>query len=66
MTRYVQIWLASARYSVVRTLMFRFDFFQVAVRFRGLAQQPGALFLQGLSSRLERFEPRKFLKRRIL
>jgi len=27
MTRYLQIWLASARYSVVRTLMFRFDFF---------------------------------------
>ncbi len=27
MTRYLQIWLASARYSIVRTLMFRFDFF---------------------------------------
>jgi len=27
MTHYFQIWLASARYSVVRTLMFRFDFF---------------------------------------
>jgi ABC-2 type transport system permease protein len=27
MTRYAQIWLASARYSLVRTLMFRFDFF---------------------------------------
>lgn len=27
MTRYLQIWLASARYSVARTLMFRFDFF---------------------------------------
>ena len=27
MTRYFQIWLASARYSVVRTMMFRFDFF---------------------------------------
>ena len=27
MTKYLQIWLASARYSVVRTLMFRFDFF---------------------------------------
>jgi len=27
MTRYLHIWLASARYSVVRTLMFRFDFF---------------------------------------
>lgn len=27
MTHYLQIWLASARYSVVRTLMFRFDFF---------------------------------------
>ena len=27
MTRYLQIWLASARYSVVRTMMFRFDFF---------------------------------------
>ena len=27
MTRYFQIWLASARYSIVRTLMFRFDFF---------------------------------------
>ena len=27
MTRYFQIWLASARYSVARTLMFRFDFF---------------------------------------
>jgi ABC-2 type transport system permease protein len=26
MTRYLQIWLASARYSVVRTMMFRFDF----------------------------------------
>ena len=31
MTRYLQIWLASARYSVVRTLMFRFDFFLWAV-----------------------------------
>jgi ABC-2 type transport system permease protein len=27
MPRYFQIWLASARYSVSRTLMFRFDFF---------------------------------------
>ncbi|MCX6945269.1 MAG: ABC-2 family transporter protein [Opitutales bacterium] len=27
MTRYLQIWLASARYSIVRTMMFRFDFF---------------------------------------
>ncbi len=27
MTSYFRIWLASARYSVVRTLMFRFDFF---------------------------------------
>ncbi len=27
MRHYLQIWLASARYSVVRTLMFRFDFF---------------------------------------
>ena len=27
MTKYLQIWLASARYSVVRTMMFRFDFF---------------------------------------
>ncbi|MDB6168580.1 MAG: hypothetical protein JWM88_1444 [Verrucomicrobia bacterium] len=27
MTRHLQIWLASARYSVVRTMMFRFDFF---------------------------------------
>jgi ABC-2 type transport system permease protein len=27
MTRYLQIWLASARYAVVRTMMFRFDFF---------------------------------------
>ncbi len=27
MTRYLEIWLASARYSVTRTLMFRFDFF---------------------------------------
>ena len=27
MTKYFQIWLASARYSIVRTLMFRFDFF---------------------------------------
>lgn len=27
MTRYLQVWLASARYSVARTLMFRFDFF---------------------------------------
>ncbi len=27
MPRYLQIWLASARYSIVRTLMFRFDFF---------------------------------------
>ncbi len=27
MTRYLQIWLASARYSITRTLMFRFDFF---------------------------------------
>ncbi len=27
MTHYLQVWLASARYSVVRTLMFRFDFF---------------------------------------
>ena len=27
MTKYLQIWLASARYSIVRTLMFRFDFF---------------------------------------
>ena len=27
MPRYLQIWLASARYSVVRTMMFRFDFF---------------------------------------
>jgi ABC-2 type transport system permease protein len=27
MTRYLQVWLASARYSVVRTMMFRFDFF---------------------------------------
>ncbi|MBC7365900.1 MAG: ABC-2 family transporter protein [Undibacterium sp.] len=27
MTNYFQIWLASARYSVTRTLMFRFDFF---------------------------------------
>jgi ABC-2 type transport system permease protein len=27
MTQYLQIWLASARYSIVRTLMFRFDFF---------------------------------------
>ena len=27
MTHYLQIWLASARYSVTRTLMFRFDFF---------------------------------------
>lgn len=27
MTHYLSIWLASARYSVVRTLMFRFDFF---------------------------------------
>lgn len=27
MARYLQIWLASARYSVTRTLMFRFDFF---------------------------------------
>ena len=26
MTKYLQIWLASARYSVVRTMMFRFDF----------------------------------------
>ncbi|MFI5335994.1 MAG: ABC transporter permease [Opitutales bacterium] len=26
MTRYLQIWLSSARYSVVRTMMFRFDF----------------------------------------
>lgn len=31
MTHYFQIWLASARYSVVRTLMFRFDFFLWAV-----------------------------------
>ena len=31
MTRYLQVWLASARYSVVRTLMFRFDFFLWAV-----------------------------------
>ncbi|MEO6876725.1 MAG: ABC-2 family transporter protein [Opitutaceae bacterium] len=31
MTRYFQIWLASARYSVTRTLMFRFDFFLWAV-----------------------------------
>lgn len=27
MTKYFQIWLASARYSITRTLMFRFDFF---------------------------------------
>ena len=27
MTKYLHIWLASARYSVVRTMMFRFDFF---------------------------------------
>jgi ABC-2 type transport system permease protein len=27
MTKYFEIWLASARYSVTRTLMFRFDFF---------------------------------------
>jgi ABC-2 type transport system permease protein len=27
MTHYLQVWLASARYSVTRTLMFRFDFF---------------------------------------
>jgi ABC-2 type transport system permease protein len=27
MTQYFQIWLASARYSVARTMMFRFDFF---------------------------------------
>ncbi len=27
MTRYLQIWLASARYAIVRTMMFRFDFF---------------------------------------
>lgn len=27
MTSYLRIWLAGARYSVVRTLMFRFDFF---------------------------------------
>ena len=27
MTHYLKIWLASARYSIVRTLMFRFDFF---------------------------------------
>jgi len=27
MLRYLQIWLASARYSITRTLMFRFDFF---------------------------------------
>jgi ABC-2 type transport system permease protein len=27
MIRYFQIWLASARYSIVRTMMFRFDFF---------------------------------------
>ena len=27
MSRYLEIWLASARYSIVRTLMFRFDFF---------------------------------------
>jgi ABC-2 type transport system permease protein len=27
MTRYLQIWLASARYSIIRTLMFRGDFF---------------------------------------
>lgn len=27
MTRYLQIWLASARYSIVRTMMFRGDFF---------------------------------------
>lgn len=27
MTRYLQIWLASARYSIIRTMMFRFDFF---------------------------------------
>lgn len=27
MTHYLKIWLASARYSVVRTMMFRFDFF---------------------------------------
>ncbi len=27
MTHYLQIWLASARYSVVRTMTFRFDFF---------------------------------------
>ncbi len=27
MSRYLQIWLASARYSIVRTLMFRMDFF---------------------------------------
>ncbi len=26
MTKYLQIWLASARYSVARTMMFRFDF----------------------------------------
>jgi len=31
MTRYLGIWLASARYSVTRTLMFRFDFFLWAV-----------------------------------
>jgi ABC-2 type transport system permease protein len=27
MPKYLQIWLASARYSITRTLMFRFDFF---------------------------------------
>ena len=27
MTHYLRIWLASARYSIVRTLMFRGDFF---------------------------------------
>jgi ABC-2 type transport system permease protein len=27
MTHYLKIWLAGARYSIVRTLMFRFDFF---------------------------------------
>jgi len=31
MTRYLEIWFASARYSVTRTLMFRFDFFLWAV-----------------------------------
>lgn len=27
MTNYIRIWLAGARYSIVRTMMFRFDFF---------------------------------------